>query len=123
MVSDSPTKLATQQSIKAYADSSSIVQVVNIQTGEFDTGTVTTPLDDTIPQNTEGNEFMTLAITPTNANNKLKIDVTVNISHSVTNPTFITSIFQNSIANAIASSLAFNNASACFLVTSPYSHK
>lgn len=52
-----------------------IVQVVNTQTGAVATGTTPIPYDDTIPQNTEGNEYMTLSITPTNVNNKLKIDV------------------------------------------------
>ena len=36
------------------------------------------PFDDTIPQITEGDEFMTLAITPKSSSNKLKIDVIVN---------------------------------------------
>jgi hypothetical protein len=52
-----------------------IVQIVNTQTGAVATGTTIIPLDDTIPQNTEGDEYMTLAITPTSATNKLAISV------------------------------------------------
>ena len=52
-----------------------VVQVVNTTTGAVATGTTTMPQDDTIPQNTEGDEYMTLAITPKDATNKLKIDV------------------------------------------------
>jgi hypothetical protein len=52
-----------------------IVQVVNVQTGTVATGTTITPTDNTIPQITEGTEFMTLAITPTNSSNKLFIEV------------------------------------------------
>jgi len=52
-----------------------VVQVVNFQTGALATGTTTIPFDDTIPQITEGNEYMTLAITPTNASNILIIQV------------------------------------------------
>ena len=62
-----------------------VVQVVNTQTGAVATGTTTTPLDDTIPQITEGTEFMTLAITPTSASNKLFIEVAVNYASSATN--------------------------------------
>ena len=35
--------------------------------------TTTIPFDDTIPQNTEGTEIITVAITPTNVSNRLKI--------------------------------------------------
>lgn len=80
----------------------SIVQVVNTQTGAVATGTVTIPDDDTIPQNTEGTEFMTLAITPTSATNKLLIEVTFVGSH--TSAGVITmALYQDSTANALAS--------------------
>ena len=79
-----------------------IVQVVNVQTGVYATGTTIMAHDDTIPQNTEGVEVMTLAITPTSATNKLKIDVVSHIAHSVSNTYFIGALFQDSIANAIA---------------------
>ena len=42
----------------------SVLQVVQTQTGAVATTTVTIPFDDTIPQITEGAEFITLAITP-----------------------------------------------------------
>lgn len=41
---------------------------------EVATGTTILPGDNSIPQNTEGNEYMTLAITPTSAVNKLFIE-------------------------------------------------
>ncbi len=52
-----------------------VVQVVNTISGAVATGTTTMPNDDTIPQNTEGTEWMTLAITPKATTNKLRIDV------------------------------------------------
>lgn len=82
--------------------SGDVVQVVNFQTGAVATGTTILPIDDTIPQNTEGTEFMTLTITPTNASNKLRIDVTMVISHSVTNQWLAAALFQDSTANALA---------------------
>ncbi len=54
---------------------SKVVQVVNTQTGAMATGSTAIPWDDTIPQITEGTEFMTRTITPTNAANILIIEV------------------------------------------------
>jgi hypothetical protein len=81
--------------------SGTIVQVVNTQTGATATGTTTVPLDDTIPQNTEGTEFMTCAVTPTNAANKLRIDVTFMCAASA-NAWMIAALFQDTTASAVA---------------------
>lgn len=78
-----------------------IVQVVNTQTGAVATGTTQIPFDDTIPQNTEGDQYMTLAITPTSATNKLKIDVVASASSSA-GATVTAALFQDSTANAVA---------------------
>ena len=59
-----------------------VVQVVNFQTGAVATGTTVMPHDDTIPQNGEGNQFLSLAITPTNSSNKLLIQVVLGVSVS-----------------------------------------
>uniref|UniRef100_A0A6M3JBN1 Uncharacterized protein n=1 Tax=viral metagenome TaxID=1070528 RepID=A0A6M3JBN1_9ZZZZ len=80
----------------------SIVQIVNTQTGAVDTGSTVFPNDDTIPQNDEGDEYMTLAITPTNASNKLKIDVVVCGSSGENSYTSMAALFQDSTANALA---------------------
>jgi len=80
-----------------------IIQVVNTQTGAVATGATVIPLDDTIPQNTEGNEYMTLAITPKSATNKLKIDVVINLAHSAEGAhSMVAALFQDDIANALA---------------------
>lgn len=78
-------------------------QVVNTQTGAVNTGTTTIPLDDTIPQITEGDEYMTLAITPKNANNKLRIDVVAFYTHSA-GYTITTALFQDATVSALAAS-------------------
>lgn len=80
-----------------------ILQVVNFQTGAVATGTTTIPADDTIPQNTEGNEYMTLAITPTSATSKLLICAEVTATHSAASAVVVVSLFQDSTANALAS--------------------
>lgn len=98
MTSDSATAVTSQQSIKAYV---TVVQMVNTQTGAVNTGTTIMPYDDTIPEKTEGDEYMTLAITPKSATNKLKIDIVfIGASSVVVN--LIVALFQDDTTNAIA---------------------
>lgn len=77
------------------------VQVVNTQTGAVNTGTTIFPDDDSIPQNTEGDEYITLAITPTSATNKLKIEVTLFGACSTATAIGV-GLFQDSTADAVA---------------------
>lgn len=80
-----------------------VVQVVNTQTGAYATGTTTIPMDDTIPQNTEGDQYMSLAITPTSSTNKLRIDVVVMVANSSASAIWlIAALFQDSTAGALA---------------------
>jgi len=84
-----------------------VLQVVNVTDSAVATGTTQIPSDDTIPQNTEGNELMTLAITPTNSSNILLIQGVVQWGH--TNAGEITlGLFQDSTANALMASSARN---------------
>jgi hypothetical protein len=76
--------------------------MVNSSTGAVSTGTTLIPSDDTIPQNSEGNEYMTLAITPTSATNNLRIDVVVQCSSSAAGGRMMAALFQDSTANALA---------------------
>ena len=80
----------------------STVQMVNTQDGLVDTGSTVLPFDDSIPQNTEGDEYMTLAITPKSATNKLKIDVTLVFSNSAANSVLGVALFKDSTADALA---------------------
>lgn len=79
-----------------------IVQTVRTQTGAVATGTTLIPVDDTIPQITEGNEYMTATITPTSATNLLRIDVVLNATGSTTSGNITAALFQDSAANALA---------------------
>jgi len=78
-----------------------IVQVVNTTVTGVLTGTTVIPGDDTIPQKTEGTEFITVAITPTNSSNKLLIRAEVFASSSGAT-TIGTALFQDDTANALA---------------------
>lgn len=79
-----------------------VVQVVNTQTGAVATGTTQIPIDDTIPQKTEGDEYMTLAVTPTDAANKLKIDVVIYLSNATNARSLTAALFQDTTADALA---------------------
>lgn len=85
-----------------------VVQVVNTQSGAVATGTTVIPVDDTIPQITEGDEFMTLTITPSSATNKLRIDVVINLSNSGNNNWASAALFQDATANALCAGNNFN---------------
>ena len=71
----SPLRVA--QAIAALSNSGSVVQELAVSTNSQTAITALIPFDNTTPQNTEGTEFLTLAITPRNANNKLVIEFTM----------------------------------------------
>lgn len=79
-----------------------VLQIKNYQTGAVATGTTQMPYDDTIPQNTEGDQYMSLAITPLSATSKLLISVVVYIASTSASTTFQMALFQDSTANALA---------------------
>lgn len=81
--------------------SGSVIQVVNSSDGAVATGSTAMVWDDTIPQNTEGDQYMSLSITPSNASNKLLIQV-VFYGTASSNDRMIVGLFQDSTANALA---------------------
>ena len=86
--------------------SKQLIQNLNTMTGAVATGTTTIPNDDTIPQNTEGNQFMTLAITPTSATSVLEINVHAFTAHGSA-AYHIIALFQDTTANAIATIMSY----------------
>jgi hypothetical protein len=78
-----------------------VVQCVTTGYAALATGTTTMPHDDTIPQITEGTEFMTRAITPKNASNTLIIDIIAHLNPSVM-AWQVGALFQDATANALA---------------------
>lgn len=78
-----------------------VVQVVDVLTSAYSSGTTTIPRDDTIPQNTEGTEFMTLAITPKSTTNRLVVEALIHTGSSNAN-SITAALFQDSTANALA---------------------
>jgi hypothetical protein len=87
------------------------LQQVRYTTGTVATGTTLIPLDNTIPQNTEGDEYMTLAITPKSATSILVVQVIAQIAVS-TNTNMTTALFRDTTANALAAVPSYAPASA-----------
>jgi Pgp3 C-terminal domain len=98
----------------------SLIQTVFVETGAVATGTTIIPQDDTIPQITEGTEFMTCTITPRSATSKLIIEVTAVISNSTVAAVGL-ALFQDAGANAIACAI-WINPTASFANTVSFRH-
>jgi len=97
------TLTATSSTAATWQDASSgaLIQMVNSQTGARATGTTLIPWDDTIPQNTEGDQYLSLAITPDDASNILTIEVNIFAGHSATGR-LSAALFVDSTAGALA---------------------
>lgn len=71
------------------------------------TGTTLLPYDDTIPQNNEGDQYMTQAITPKATTNVLTVSGVAYLSHSAANAHFTVALFQDSVASALGAVSAY----------------
>lgn len=80
----------------------SVIQVQRSQSGAVATGTTVTPSDDTIPQNTEGDQYMSVSITPTSAINRLHVSTLAHCANSAGGYTITLALHQDSTANALA---------------------
>lgn len=81
------------------------VQEVSVNYADVATGTTVIPVDNTIPQNTEGDEYMSLAITPKATTNILVIKVSIMLANSAAAPYVSAALFQDSTANALAAAV------------------
>jgi len=81
-----------------------LAQVVIASSIASGSTTANIPFDDTIPQNTEGIEILTLAITPKNASSTLQITASVTVSGGGL-VTAAGALFVDATANAIAANL------------------
>ena len=80
-----------------------VVQVVNVTTGAVATGTTQLPY--------EGDQYMSLAITPKSASNKLRIEVQVTLGNTTAWCQYSVALFQDSTADALAVVFDLGNAS------------
>lgn len=98
LVADSAETLG----VKWGAAGSFVVQQVNTQTGTNSSGSTVLPFDNTIPQSSEGDPYMSRAITPLNASNILYVDVLF-IGGISTGGGLTVALFKDSDTNALAS--------------------
>lgn len=93
----------------AMMDAGAVIQSVSSEYSAVATGTTVMPFDDTIPQNTEGDQFMSVSITPKFANSKLIVFISAWHSHSAANAQAGVALFRDSTANAIACGEIYEN--------------
>jgi len=98
-----------------------LIQTASANTTSRITCATLFPLDDTIPQNTEGDEVITVSITPTNSTNVLVIQFISNFALATATATGLVALFQDSTANALSAAYGatvFNtNYNAPFVLT------
>ena len=87
-----------------------------IRNGTVATGTTIIPADNTIPQNTEGTQFISKSIAPSSAANVLRVNATVQLQYTASGY-IISALFQDSISNALTAQLAYYGAD-----QNPFSH-
>ena len=85
-----------------------VLQRVSYETGAYASTTSVIPSDDTVPQITEGAQFMSLSITPRKATSKAEIDVTLYVTCYNATSHLVAAVFKDSDANAIASAIVTN---------------
>jgi hypothetical protein len=79
------------------------IQRQRSQSGAVATGTTIIPGDDTIPQITEGDQYFTVAITPTSVVNVLSVEAQLQLATSAGSTlAMIAALFQDATANALA---------------------
>jgi hypothetical protein len=102
---------STSQAVEAYyngawnslslAGSSTLVNRVSTTTGAVATGSTGIPVNDTVPTTSDGDQYMSLSITPQNANDILKVHVMFYGACSV-GCQIVGMIFQDSNTTALA---------------------
>ncbi|KKK82240.1 hypothetical protein LCGC14_2805390, partial [marine sediment metagenome] len=82
-------------------DNQQVVQVVHTETLTSSTGVTEFVADDTIPQRTEGDEYMTASFTPKDATNRLVVEALGSFAHSTAVSKFLMCLFQDLIGDAL----------------------
>lgn len=94
-----------------------IKQVVYAETATRSTLTAVIPADNTTPQNTEGTQVLTASITPSSASSKIRIRVAHSSSLSGAGALMTTSLFRDSIVNAITTKSVVLSGNGYFIQT------
>lgn len=78
-----------------------VLQIASTPYSAVATGTTILPWDDTVPQITEGTEFMTQVITPKSVTNRLSIEATLMVANTASSQ-LTAALFQDAIPGALA---------------------
>jgi hypothetical protein len=93
----------TAQMNTAIESTKRLLQNLNFTTSAYASGTTTIPRDDTIPQITEGTQFLSLAITPQSATSLLEITATLQLVETTNvDDTVVMCLFRDAVANALS---------------------
>jgi len=97
------TKFATCRAVKDYTDQAGIIkQIIIAKNTAREVNSLSIPFDNTIPQQSEGKEYMTATITPKNATSELLVEVCLPaIDVSAAGIPFVVTMFRDNQANAI----------------------
>lgn len=100
-----------------------VLQRIRYTDGAVATGTTQMPFDDTIPQSSEGDQYMAQAITPQAAANLLCIDSVSTYASSNTTTAMNIALFQDSVANALAAMQVGRNGAASNVCAGQVDHQ
>lgn len=102
MATATATNVPSAESVKAYVDAKGLVKQIqhNIVTSSTTT-TTSIPFDNTVPQITEGAEFVTVTITPSSASSKILLYFTGMFGCTLAINVLTVALFRNSTASAI----------------------
>ena len=92
---------------RASVTTGKMLQQVASTSSARSTTTNITPIDDTIPQSTEGAEFLTVSITPSNTANILLIEIDAQLEVTTANAYVVMALHKNSDADALAAVAEF----------------
>lgn len=81
---------------------SQVLQFIHGSSATVSTLTTVIPIDDTIPQNTEGHEILTITITPSSTTSTLVIEFVGNFTIVSGGNTMSAALFQDSTAGALS---------------------
>ena len=94
-----------------FAIKTSFGQIHYYKNANFASGTSTIPFDNTIPQNTEGTEFMTTNFIPLKANTEIEIDCNFFVAISAQNTANLNALFRSGSSDALTVGFSLSGAS------------
>ena len=84
-----------------FSTANTVLQIVSTQRSDLFTGTVAIPIDDTIPQISEGDQIFSLSITPKKATSFLVLEVVLYATSGSNRFYYTGAVFRNGAADAV----------------------